>query len=242
MEVMYDEAIRASDIVIACGQALFDDAVEARGSADGVHLIENGVFFDVLRGGADKVVPRELQGLPHPIVAYVGRINKTVDLETLGNIARARPGWSVVVMGPKVGWTEKYEETFRRLLSLPNFRYVEGRPASEIGAYLNAIDVGLISYANDGIKDFRFPLKMVEYFSFGKPVVSVDLSSIQRFVPLVRMVKTEAEWVPAIEEALASDSAERRAARIDAARSMDWSEKAREILGLIDRALAQRGR
>lgn len=242
MEVLYDQALRASDVVIACGQALFDDAVEARGGPSGVHLIENGVFFDVLRGGVDKVRPVELEGLPRPIAAYVGRINNTVNLRALGDIARARPKWTVAVIGPRTGWSSAREDEFRKLLSLPNVRYVEGRPASEIGAYLNAIDVGLISYENDGIKDFRFPLKMVEYFAFGKPVVSVELSSIRRFEPLVRMVKSDDEWVGAIEDALAGDTAERRAARVAAARGMDWSEKANAILALIGEALAARGR
>ncbi len=240
MEALYDEALRASDVVVACGQALFDDAAEARGGTSGVHLVENGVFFELLRGSVGKVVPKEFEGLKGPIVAYVGRINKTVNFRVLESIARARPSWSVVVMGPRTGWGEKREEEFRRLVSIPNVRYVEGRPASEIGAYLEAIDVGLISYENDGIKDFRFPLKMVEYFSFGKPVVSVNLSSIQKFEPLVRMVDDEADWVPAIEEALDTDTEERRARRISQARSMDWSQKALEILGIINARLGEK--
>jgi len=233
MEVLYDQAMRDSDVVVACGKLLYDDAVEARGGPEGVHLVENGVSFDLLTSSAGKGLPKEFEGLQRPIVAYIGRINKTVNLRILAEIAVARPNWTVVVMGPRTGWSDSQEKAFKRLSALPNFRYVEGKPMNGLGAYMSAIDVGLISYENDGIMDFRFPLKMVEYFAFGLPVVSVKLPSIERFKPLVRMVESDAEWVPAIEAALAENNPEFRTKRIAISKSMDWSEKAREVIEII---------
>lgn len=232
VEQAYHETLRRSDLVVVCGEALLAD-VRARGLTN-VLLVENGVAFQRLRNGAGTEAPPELAGLPRPIVAYVGRINNTVDFGALARIADQRPGWSLVVLGPRSVSTDANERKFRAYLERPNAHYIGGRNAEDLGRYLNAIDVGLIAYERDGIFAHRFPLKMIEYFALGKPVVSVDIPAVRKFAPLARVVSGESEWVPAIEAALKDDNATVREQRVDEARARDWQRQAALILQAID--------
>lgn len=234
----YQAAIAASDLIVACGESLRDDVIKRGGK--NVQLVENGVEFMRLREGVGADLPPEFAGLRRPIVAYVGRINSTVDFGALSSIAGERPDWSVVVLGPKTGWLEANEQRFQSFLRHPNARYVEGKSIGEIGRYINAIDVGLISYQRDGISDHRFPLKMIEYFALGKPVVSIDIPAARQFAPLVETVEGDDQWVPAIEHALKADQSSWKIQRIQAAKERDWHHQSESILQAIERTIEER--
>lgn len=241
MEKMFNDTIQAADLVFACSDAILN-LIRAQRTR-GVALVENGVDFDRLRTGADAPIPEELRNLPRPIVGYIGRVNRKVDLDVMMNIARRRPEWTVLLMGPKTGWSDEHEQRFKQFLSLPNARYLEGKPPDQLPAYMNALDVGLMNYVKEGTwMSYGFPLKMFEYFALGKPAVATDLISIRKYAPHLRIVRQNADWVSIIDEALASDSPTSRARRIDLARRNSWRDRAQFVLGRISTALREEAR
>ncbi len=233
----FKRSILESDLVIACSEALLHEAY-ALGRKD-AKLLENGVDFNALSSGASMPLPPEFANMKRPIIGHIGRINRKLEMEAIGRIARERPDWSLVLMGPRTGWPEKYEQRFQALLALPNVHYLPARGWDQLPAYFNALDVGLMAYRTEGTwMAYGFPLKTWEYLSLGKVVVGSDVMSLRKFSKHLQLVPTDGDWVGAVQAAMDGDSAERRRERMDLARQYDWNARAQLLEGLINDALA----
>ena len=73
------------------------------------------------------------------------------------------------------------------------------------------------------------PLKTKEYLSQGLPVVSVRILDLERyFSDLVYFAESGEEMLAGVRRALAEDSPELRAKRIDRVRGESWDARAEE--------------
>ena len=139
----------------------------ALGSAPPV-LIPNG-SFPAYAGGVSPAPA--VSDMPGPVVGLIGQLTPRVDLGLLTAVAEA--GYSLLLVGP---YDARWEpEGFAALTARPNVRYVGRVPAEAVPAYLASIDVGLIPYTGSAFNRASFPMKTLEYFSAGLPVVSTDL-------------------------------------------------------------------
>lgn len=230
-----------ADVVIACSEALLQEA-RAFGRKD-AKLVENGVDYNVVAGGAAMAVPPEMARLPRPIVGHIGRINRKLDMDAVSRIASERPTWSVVLMGPRTGWPDEYERRFQNLLARPNVHYIEGRGWDDLPAYISALDVGLMAYRTEGTwMAYGFPLKLWEYFSAGKAVVGADVLSLRKFSDLLELVPSGEDWVEAVQRAIDGDNAQKRHDRAALSKTYDWDARATLIEGIIGEALAAKSR
>jgi hypothetical protein len=82
------------------------------------------------------------------------------------------------------------------------------------------------------------PIKAYEYLACGRPVVSAPIDAARDFGDLVQIAPGPGRWVEVIEAALAADSPEARARRIEFARENSWDRRAAELIALIDEKLA----
>src|SRR5262249_52958079 len=151
--------------------------------------------------------------IPHPRIGYVGRIKSQMDWSTLTGIARRRPDWSIVLVGP-VGHMGSYEAAKQELFGLSNVHYLGNRSVKEGPAYVSQMDVCLLCYAMTDYTRYIFPLKLHEYLATGRPVVGSDIRTRRDFTSTVRIAKDLDEWCAAIEASLAP--AERSPERIRA--------------------------
>ena len=104
-------------------------------------------------------------------MGLVGQLTERIDVRLLEAVADA--GFSLLLVGP---YDPRWEpERFAALIARPNVRYTGRVPASEVPSYLAAMDVGLTPYADTPFNQASFPLKTLEYFGAGLPVVSTDL-------------------------------------------------------------------
>jgi len=153
-----------------------------------------------------------------------------MDRELLGELARRRPEWSFVVIGPVV----KIDPT--RLPDAPNIHYLGSRDYEDLPAYLSGWDVAIMPFARNDATRFISPTKTPEYLAGGKPVVSTRIRDVERpwaDLGLVRIADTPRGFVDAIEDAMAED-ARARVARADAAlRTISWDATWDEMDGLI---------
>ena len=206
-----DELFRRSDLVFTGGQSLYEAKRERHPN---VHLFPSSVdaaHFRQARGEVEE--PADQAEIPHPRLGFFGVIDERMDFRLLAAVARARPDWHLVVVGPSVPKFHP-EELSRE----PNIHYLGGKTYAELPAYLAGWDVALIPFARNEATRFISPTKTPEYLTAGKPVVSTSIRDVVRPYGeqgLVRVADEAAEFVAAVEEALAED-AERRLARVDA--------------------------
>lgn len=112
--------------------------------------------------------PAEFEGMPRPILGYVGGITSWVDQETLAVLARRFPEASVVLVG-------KESVSTRALRKYKNIHLLGPKPYEQIPAYIGGFDVCLLPRKSNDWQIFANPLVILEYFAMGKPVVSLDL-------------------------------------------------------------------
>lgn len=240
-------AAARADVVVVVSTHLAEHWA-ALGSAPPV-LIPNGSF----PAYTDGISPAPaVTGLPGPVVGLIGQLTQRIDLGMLTAVADA--GYSLLLVGPYDARWER--EGFAALTARPNVRYAGRVPAEAVPSYLASIDVGLIPYADSPFNQASFPMKTLEYFGAGLPVVSTDLpgsrwlqDSLASFDPghasqLMALTSDPGEFVAAVERLAGSPglaagpgAADRDRSRSAAARAFadqhSWPRRAEAFAAAI---------
>lgn len=164
------------------------------------------------------------------IIGYYGAIAEWFDLDLLESVAKAFPQHSILMIGADtVGARAK-------LGHLTNVTFTGEMPYAELPKYLHAFDVCLLPFQVIPLTLATNPVKVYEYLSAGKPVVSVDLPEIKQFENLVHAAPTTRDFIEAIREEIeAQDAPERIPARQQFARNQTWSHRAEQMIQRIER-------
>jgi len=202
------------------------------------YLIRNGCDFEYIQSqlAVDRV-PEELQDLKRPIIGCVGVYDFKVDIELFVQLARSRPAWNFVLVGP---WLRSTEE-LKQLQALHNVMVIGRRPFEHIPVFLKQFDIGIIPWhITDSIAN-AFPLKLFEYLAAGLPVVSTKWPELARMEDVgIRFANDATGFVEAIEEELAHDTEAKRRERMAIARNNSWSAKADEVWDIVSERLAEK--
>jgi teichuronic acid biosynthesis glycosyltransferase TuaH len=158
-------ALASADVVLAVTPQLAEKWAALGAAAT---VLPNGCWPDDSPAPAAAAAA---EGLTRPVVGLVGQLSDRIDISVLEAIAAA--GLSLLVVGPH---DPRWEQArFAKLVSLPHVRYVGAVPVGDVRSYLSAVDVGITPYRDTPFNRASFPLKTLEYFGAGLPVVSADL-------------------------------------------------------------------
>ncbi len=173
-----------------------------------------------------------LAALPKPVIGYVGGLHRFVDYDLLVEMARARPHWSWVFVGPthtKIG----------ELAGMPNVYLLGQKSHDELPRLIREFDVCLVPYLVNDATVTIAPVKVNEYLAVGKPVVSTELPTVCEFNREHEILTTAAnsspEFLAAIEAALAQPTdAATIARRREVAALGDWPNRFNAMNELIE--------
>jgi glycosyltransferase involved in cell wall biosynthesis len=172
-----------------------------------------------------------LAALPHPRIVFTGAVVATkLDLDLLAGVARARPGWSIALVGPVGAGDPRTDVSV--LERLPNVHLLGSRPYADLPNVLRGADAALVPYAINELTRSVFPMKIYEYLSAGLPVVTTPLPALDGTTG-VEVAADAPATVAAVERALAHDGPEARRGRSAAARGHSWEARLREIDGYL---------
>jgi glycosyltransferase involved in cell wall biosynthesis len=217
-----EELCRRADLVITTSHTL----CEERGRYNPhTYWIPNGADVEHF---AEPVAPAtELEGMRRPIVGFIGGLSQWVDVELIAGIARARPGWSIVLIGP-VGVDVSV------LRMLPNVHLLGARPYQQAPAYLASMDVALIPFRQEPVTYHADPIKAYEYLAAGVPVVATDLPALRRFKHLIALADSEVGFVEQVQAAIEAGRECGRAARQREGVQHSWSRRFEEWERLLE--------
>jgi len=227
---------READLVFVTSEALRARAAQF---SSNVHVFPFAVNYDAferVRTDPDSV-PDDVRSLPHPIVGYVGGIHRWVDQALLARTAERLPHTTFALVGP-------VQTDVSTLEACANVRLLGARPHADVPRYIKGFDVALIPYESSEYTASVYPTKLNEYLAMGVPVVSTDLPEVRRFNDdhgNIVAVATGAEaFVRAIDDAVADQSANAVARRVEVARENSWERRIARMSAVIEAALSAR--
>jgi GT2 family glycosyltransferase len=192
-------------------------------------LARNAVDYDFY---AEHYQPNSLLAdADHPVVGYFGAIAGWFDVELMTLIARRRPQYTFVLLGGI------FDVDISELESLPNVRILGQRPYEEMPQYLYHFDVCLIPFKVNSITESTDPVKMYEYLSAGKAVVSVALSELEPFRDYLYLAHDREDFLVQLDRAVAEDNPEKVAERRRFAASNTWPQRYKSILNALEAAI-----
>ena len=180
------EILGAADRIVAVSPGLASWLAEERGvSPDRVTILPNGVDPERFRPRPDEAerVRAELDLDGRPVVGFLGTLKPWHDAETLLEaMAQLPPTLDarllVVGDGPERG---TLEASAARLGIGARTAWTGAVPHDSVPAYLSAMDVAVVPYAN--ARNFYFsPLKLFEYQAAARPVVAADVGELRHCV------------------------------------------------------------
>ena len=177
-----------------------------------------------------KSVPDDMKGIKNPIIGYIGVLyTLRLDIDVLVHIAKSRPDWSLVLVGPE-------DEGFKNseLHQIENVHFLGSKNMDELPAYLNAFDVALNPQKLNEVTRGNYPRKIDEYLAMGKPSVATKTEAMDVFSDYVYLAENKEEYVKLIEKALQENTQEKETEREKLARSHTWEANAEEIYKRIE--------
>ena len=192
------ELLRRADIVFTGGMSLYE---AKRAQHPNVHAFPSAVdteHFGKARGVLPD--PADQAGIPRPRLGFFGVIDERLDRELIASLARLRPDWQLILVGPVV----KIDPA-----SLPqadNIHYLGRKPYEDLPAYMANWNAAMMPFARNAATRFISPTKTPEYLAGGKPVVSTPVIDVVRrwgHLEAVRIAETPVEFAAQAGAALA---------------------------------------
>jgi glycosyltransferase involved in cell wall biosynthesis len=195
-----EELLHRADLVFTGGQSLWEAKRDRHPRAYAFPSSVDVPHF--ARARASLAEPRDQAAIPRPRIGFYGVVDERMDLALVEAVARLRPEWQVVIVGPVV----KIDPS--SLPRLPNLHWLGAKSYDELPAYLAGWDVAMMPFARNDATRFISPTKTPEFLAAGRPVVSTSIRDVVRPYGergLVRIADAPAEFVRAVEESLEQD-------------------------------------
>lgn len=232
-----EDAIRNADFTIVTSTEL--KRLKSTISDD-VYLLPNAANTAVFnRAASDDVEkPEELRWLPadKKIICYTGNICHRLDYELLVKVAKYHADKVLLMVGPFAN------DRYRRsgLADMPNVIFAGRKPLDELPAYLKYSHCCIIPFLCNQLTKSIYPLKINEYLSAGKPVVSTNFSpDILSFQHVAAISNTHDEFVANIDTVIQCDNPARREERVLFSAGNNWEARARHFIEITVKYLGE---
>jgi len=209
-ESFVNSMINIADYVICSSEYLYNEIIE---KTPNVELIRNAAEFEHF----NNLQPNNLLvKYKKPIIGYFGAIAEWFDFDLVEYIASNRRDWNIVLIG------RIYSNEVYKLEKYENIHFLGEVDYKDLPLYLYHFDVCLIPFRVNELTKSTNPVKLYEYLSAGKPVVSTRLPELEIYKDYIYLADTKEEFLIRIEEALREDDETIKRKRIELAKENDW--------------------
>ena len=219
------------DLVIVVSERLLEAKKRYNAST---YLVPNAVSFEKFKVAMsnDTPPPFDVATLPKPIIGYSGLISGRLDLDLLYEIAMMYPERSLVLIGVVA---DQYCETaMDKLRRLTNVHFLGFKSINQIPYYIKSFDVCLMPYRVGEEANSIDPLKLYDYLACGKPVISVNIPSVQPFADVLYVANDKQTFIKCINESL-NENGRYASKRVDIAKQNDWKARVEQISTIINK-------
>jgi len=228
-----DQLVLKSDLVICTSVKLTQ---EKKLLNSNTYFVPNASDSDNGFREVDATLPihEKLKNTHKPVVGYLGTIERRMDYELLKEVVDANTDKSFVFAGP-------IEEEYltESLFKAANVHVTGAVPYLEVPQMINSFDIAIIPFKRDAVSRTIFPIKLFEYLSFGKPVVSTDFNiDLKDFTgDLVDYCSDAASFTAAINKALRENNVQKSEERKTLAKQNTWKKRSDHISDILSHHL-----
>lgn len=202
--------VEKSDIAFAVSEFLINTR---KTESKNVYFSPQGVDVEHFR--KSKETRDEVKNLSKPVIGFFGLISEWIDTNLIYDAVRFYQDYTFLFIG-------KTDQDLSRFNGYKNFIYLGPVDYKDLLKYASVIDVGLIPFAINNVTIAANPLKLLEYFSMGIPVVSTNLPEVEKFGGLVYTAKNNDEFIKMIKIAVEENDTEMNKKRIEKAKEFSW--------------------
>ncbi|MBL8521418.1 MAG: glycosyltransferase [Betaproteobacteria bacterium] len=149
--------------------------VLARQARGNVHVLPNGVSLEK----ASRPPPAPIAQVTKrgkPVVGFLGAFEYFIDVDLLVDVAKAMPDAHFLFVGTGRRWRHVADRAATE--HIDNLQLVGGVPHDQVFAYIREMDVCLNTFTKLPVSHRACPIKLFEYLSQRKPVVSTRLDEL----------------------------------------------------------------
>lgn len=216
---MERDLIKKCDLVFVTALGLYESKKQFN---DNMYLLPNAAdinhFSKTLL--SETKIAVDIASLRHPILGFVGVIHSWIDLDLIAFLAKKRPNWNIVMVGP-LGAGIGAEE----LKALPNVYFVGSKSKEELPNYLKGFDVCLNPFRQNELTRMVSPLKFYEYLASGKPIVSTKMPGVEEFSDIIQIASNKEEFLKAVEFSLDFEGETKKQQRLKISRENSWENR-----------------
>lgn len=161
-----------------------------------------------------------------PVIGFFGLLSEWVDLNLIVRCAKAYPNYKFLIIG-------RHSVDVSILNGINNLEFIGEVPYNQLPSVAAKFDVGIIPFLVNELTLACNPLKLLEYFSMGIPVVSTALPEVEKFGDTVFIAKTADEFIKLLEYAVKDYSTEKNKIRREVAERYSWTAIAENISKVI---------
>ena len=215
------EIIEMSDLVIASASSLRKHLTDLTSDGKKIYHIPQGVTTSLFDINKQFQRPEDLPDRK-PLILYSGALwGEWFDWELVRKISEKYSNGSIVLIGD---YKNEYEYKFS------NVYFLGLKPQYMLPAYLKYADCCIIPFKMNEITRHTNPLKIFEYLSMGKPVVTVPLEGVEN-LPYTYVANNHVDFLNKLEQALHVDIDRNT---IDLfIKENSWSKRVEDIINYI---------
>lgn len=197
LKILETELFKRADVVFTGGNSIYEFKKDQHHNIYSFPSSIDKNHFGLAR--KIKADPADQQTIPHPRFGFFGVIDERFDIELIDAVAKQRPEWHFVLLGPVV----KIDPAI--LPRYENIHYLGGKKYEQLPSYIAGWDLALVPFAMNESTRFISPTKTPEYLAAGKPVISTPIRDVVRPYgenKLVHIVNNAEEFIAAAEKEL----------------------------------------
>jgi glycosyltransferase involved in cell wall biosynthesis len=211
-----------------------DRAITQNTRCQQLQVLPNGVSLQKAARGKQLPAPQtRVNG--KPIIGYVGAFEYFIDWRCMIDSAKLLPECHFLLVGSGRDWEATRQYAAEK--GVDNVEFTGGVPHSQVFAYINRFDVCLNLFRPIPVSHRACPIKLFEYLSMEKPVISTRLDELRHVDTGFLYYAADAAEVASQVRQILGDP-QTAASRVQAGhalvvRSYEWTAIARRFEGLV---------
>jgi glycosyltransferase involved in cell wall biosynthesis len=223
--------IKQVDTVFAVSEKLLQKAKDINSNT---YYLPNATSYENFNRVTQNIeISPEILKIPEPRIGYVGKITPwRIDFDLIKTIAKTKPNWSIVMIGPI---HPEAQNSVKELCKSENIFILGPRNYYSLPEYIKGFDCCILPHLVDPLTESMDPIKLYDYMATGKPVVSTSVTEAMKFKEVMKIGKSNEEFLSFLDDAINDAPNEdiiRRQLQI--AQENSWENRTDQLIKILE--------